>query len=112
MCGMEESIKRILDGIEKVAPDAWANAVRFTQINAYIGLVGALVMIVLASWWLRKAFKAELDRNGDVQFHAMMGGAFCSVVIVVAIASACSDIATVINPEGRLIMNLISQSKR
>ena len=108
---MEESIKRILDGIEKVAPDAWANAVRFTQLSAFIGLGADIVFIVLSSFGLRVAIRAKFDSYDEPTMAAFIGGTICAVVLFIAAVAFCSDLATAISPEGALIMHLFSAAK-
>lgn len=104
---MDESIKRILDGLEKVAPGAWSSAVHFTETDARVDLCLCALLLSLSVVLLRWALVRELDNFGEPTVPAIVAGAVAGILIIVSLMSGSNSISTLINPEGRLITRIL-----
>ena len=101
---MEDSIKRILDSLDKVAPHAWQTAIDYTRTEAEVSLVVGLILFACGVLLLRHAKKHW--NNDDITIPSSIFGVIASALGFVL---TVTSIMPVLNPEGALIKALLQR---
>jgi cell division protein FtsX len=106
---MDENVKRIIDSIAAITPQAWQTLVEYHRYDALVGTLTAFVATVLfASWalWGKRGFSKDRNPYSDDTFYGismMFGGALGLLSLCLMLNCALAALY----PEGALIKTLV-----
>lgn len=109
---MNDHIKRILDSIEKVSPEAWKNLVEYTFACAAVEVFVAIVIFSASCAVIERTISGYQKADRYDRDTPIIIGILASIGLIVSVLRLSISLPIAMHPEGYAILSLIGTIAR